>query len=127
MSGLALCLCIKNGDIETLNYLWNNLYYLWTVADLSHLIDCMYNYDMLDALTLILKGKAFKNIILSLSFREQVFYLEKILFDTFDKDTLFSLSTFFDSALSTPDFSTQYLYLNLKREYYLKDLLDVCF
>lgn len=39
--------------------------------------------------------------MLALSFEEQVFYLEKMLFDKFDKDTQFSISTFIDDALST--------------------------
>lgn len=70
-----------------LDYLWNDLYYLWDIADLDNLIDILYNNDFLDALSLVLKGKAFRSIMLSLSFDEQVFYLEKILFDKFDKDT----------------------------------------
>lgn len=31
-----------------------------------------------------------------------------------------------DNALSVPSFATQYLFLNLKREYLLRDLLDEC-
>lgn len=70
-----------------LDYLWNDLYFLWDIADLDSLIDILYNHDFLDALSLVLKGKAFTSIILALPFEEQVFYLEKILFDKFDKDT----------------------------------------
>lgn len=56
-----------------------------------------------------------------------MFYLEKMLFDKFDKDTQEAISTFIDDALATSKYlSAQYLYLNLKREYVLKDLLDVC-
>ena len=68
LSGLALSLSVKNGDIEMLNYLWNELYYLWDINDFDQLIDTMYNYEFLDALSLVLKGRAFKSILLTLDF-----------------------------------------------------------
>ena len=43
-----------------LDYLWNNLYYLWDISDLDSLIDLLYNNDFLDALSLVLKGKTFR-------------------------------------------------------------------
>ncbi|CDW84897.1 UNKNOWN [Stylonychia lemnae] len=126
-STLALSLAIKNCDIEMLEYLWNDHYFLWDITDLDQLMDTLYNYEFLDALSVILRGKTFVNIILSLSFDEQVFYIEKILFDKFDQDTQDSICTFIDDALaSNKNFGTQYLYLNLKREHMLKDLIDVC-
>lgn len=70
-----------------LDYLWNDLYWLWGIEDLDSLMDILYNHDFLDALALVLKGKSFRAIILSMSFEEQVFFLEKIIFDKFDKDT----------------------------------------
>ena len=70
-----------------LDYLWNDLYWLWGIEDLDSLMDILYNHDFLDALVLVLKGKSFRAIILSMSFEEQVFFLEKIIFDKFDKDT----------------------------------------
>ena len=90
----------------TLDYLWNDLFYLWDVHDLDHLIDSLYNNEFLDALPMVLKGKAFLNIVLSMSFDEQVFYLEKVLFDKFDKDTQFSIASLIDEALSiNPQFA----------------------
>ena len=41
-SGLALMLAVNNYDIQMLEYLWNDLYYLWELADLDRLIDCLY-------------------------------------------------------------------------------------
>lgn len=67
---MALSLAVKNSDAQMLDYLWNELYYLWDIADLDCLFDVLYNHDFLDALSLVLKGKAFRNIILSLSFEE---------------------------------------------------------
>jgi hypothetical protein len=53
-----------------LEYLWNDLYYLWTIHDLDAIIDQLYNSDNLDFLHYILTGKAFKSIILSMSFED---------------------------------------------------------
>jgi hypothetical protein len=72
-------IAMNNKDTAMLEYLWNNLYYLWDLSDLDALVDFLYNIEFLDALYYVLNGKAFKNIILSLSFEDQVFYLEKIL------------------------------------------------
>lgn len=99
-------LAISNYDMPMLEYLWNDHYYLWTLVDLDKIVDFMYQSEFLDALPLILKGKAFKNIILSLSFEDQVNQLEKILFDKFDKDTQFAIATFIDDALSVKAFAT---------------------
>ena len=46
--------------------------------------------------------------------------------DKFDKDTQFAISSFIDQCLSLPEFTTQYLFLSLKREYLFKELLDDC-
>lgn len=40
---LALSLATKNCDMLMLDYLWNDLHYLWDIADLDRLIDSLYN------------------------------------------------------------------------------------
>ena len=57
---LALSLAVKNSDTKMLDYLWNDIYYLWDISDLDSLIDLLYNNDFLDALSLVLKGKTFR-------------------------------------------------------------------
>jgi len=90
-SGLALQLAIQNRDVLMLDYLWNELYFLWDVEDLDTIVDLAYTVDFLDSLGIILSGRAFQNIMLALPFDEQIFFIEKIFFDKFDKHTLFSI------------------------------------
>lgn len=80
-------LAVNNHDIEMLGYLWNRFYFIWELADLDKVVDSLYQAESLDALPVILGSKAFKNIILCLPFEDQIFYLEKILLEKFDKDT----------------------------------------
>ena len=86
-SSLALMLAVNNYDLHMLNYLWHDHYYLWDIDDLDRLVDSLYASELLDTLDLILSSKAFKNIILSMPFEDQIYYIEKILFDKFDRDT----------------------------------------
>jgi hypothetical protein len=53
-----------------LEYIWNELYYLWELDDLDKLVDYLYHSEFLDALPFVIKGKAFRNIILALPFEE---------------------------------------------------------
>ena len=66
----------------------------------------MYSYELFDGLPLILRGKSFQNVILSLPFEEQIKSMEKLIFDKFDKDTLFSLATLIDNVFSKNMFAT---------------------
>jgi hypothetical protein len=69
-SSLALLLAASNFDMPMLEYIWNELYYLWELDDLDKLVDYLYHSEFLDALPFIIKGKAFRNIILALPFEE---------------------------------------------------------
>jgi hypothetical protein len=62
-SCLAMKLAINNKDEKMIEYLWNDHYYLWDISDLDSLVDHLYNTEFLDALHLILTGRAFKSII----------------------------------------------------------------
>jgi hypothetical protein len=69
-SGIALMIAVNNHDMEMLDYLWNKLYYLWELSDLDRVIDSLYQTECLDALPIILKGRAFHSIILALPFED---------------------------------------------------------
>lgn len=69
-SSLSLMIAVSNYDMPMLDYLWNNLYFLWDIDDLDRLIESLYKSEFLDALPVVLKGKAFKNILLSMSFED---------------------------------------------------------
>mmetsp|Transcript_24355 Transcript_24355/g.18527 ORF Transcript_24355/g.18527 Transcript_24355/m.18527 type:complete len:83 (+) Transcript_24355:432-680(+) len=67
-SSLALMLAVNHFDTTMLEFLWNDIYYLWDLSDLDSLIDYLYNAEFLDALHYAMNGRAFKSNILALSF-----------------------------------------------------------
>jgi len=109
-SSLALLLAVNHYDTAMLEYLWNDLHYLWDLSDLDSFIDYLYNAEFLDAM----------------NYEDQVFYLEKILLDKFDRDTQFAISSFIDNELTRRDFATQYLFLLLKRGFVMKEIPEKC-
>jgi hypothetical protein len=42
-SSLALLIAASNYDMPMLEYIWNELYYLWELEDLDRLVDFLYN------------------------------------------------------------------------------------
>lgn len=48
----------------------DKLYFLWNAEDIEFLIDFLYRIEYLDCLTVLLKSKAFTQIIHSMSFED---------------------------------------------------------
>lgn len=115
-----LLIALNNRDFKMLEYLWNNLAYIWDNFHLLYFVEQMGKYDYQDGIKFVMESEKANQIFLGCQMRDQISFVHNLVSISSKKMQLASKNTI-KQLLCTKGYATAFvIYLLTTKDYQSK-------